>query len=58
MIKNNIHIGKIIKEVFETRNLSIQEFSELLNYERTNIYSIFNRKSIDIDVLLKISKCS
>jgi transcriptional regulator with XRE-family HTH domain len=56
MPKNDIHIGKIIKDVFETRNINISEFAELLNCERTNIHKIFKRKSIDTDMLVKISQ--
>lgn len=51
-----IDIGKKIKEKFLESNLTINEFSELLNCERTNIYRIFQRKSVDTELLCKISK--
>ena len=51
-----IEIGKKIKEKFSESNLTINEFAELLNCERTNVYRIFERKSVDSELLCKISK--
>jgi transcriptional regulator with XRE-family HTH domain len=51
----NIHIGSIIKEVFTKNGMTITDFSHKINRERTTIYDIFNRKSIDIDLLIQIS---
>lgn len=50
-----IHIGSLIKEKVEERGLSISDFARLLHYERTNIYKIFKRRSIDVDLLIRIS---
>lgn len=50
-----IHIGSLIKEKVEERGLSISAFARLLHYERTNIYKIFKRRSIDVDLLIRIS---
>ena len=47
--QKEIHIGSLIKEKMEERGLS-------LHYERTNIYKIFKRSSIDVDLLLRISE--
>jgi plasmid maintenance system antidote protein VapI len=52
----NIHIGEIIKSKYIESGMSISKFASLINCERTNVYSIFKRKSIDTDKLLIISK--
>lgn len=51
-----IHIGSLIKAKVEERGLSISDFARLLHYERTNIYKIFKRRSIDVDLLIRISR--
>ncbi len=53
---NTIHIGKEIQAVFDETEHSISWFAKKLNFDRTNIYSIFNRKSIDTDLLFEISE--
>lgn len=50
-----IHIGKIIKEKFDEQGLSVSWFAKELCCDRTNIYSIFKRESIDTSLLVKIS---
>lgn len=50
-----IHIGSIIKEKFDERSLSVSWFASQLCCDRTNIYSIFKRESIDTSLLVKIS---
>lgn len=55
-MRKDIHIGSIIKKKFEESKLSIPEFAKLINRTRTTIYDIFNRKSIDIDLLIQISE--
>ncbi|MFA5660844.1 MAG: hypothetical protein WC923_00890, partial [Bacteroidales bacterium] len=37
-------------------HLSVSQFASLISRSRTTIYDIFNRKSIDIDLLLTISE--
>ena len=53
---NTIHIAHKIQEVFEATEHSISWFAKKLNFDRSNIYSIFNRKSIDTDLLFEISE--
>lgn len=50
-----IHIGNIIKERFNELGLSVSWFAGELCCDRTNIYSIFKRESIDTALLVKIS---
>ena len=52
----NLHIGRLIKTVFERSGMTVSEFARQLNCERTNIYTIFKRKSIDVELLINISK--
>lgn len=52
----NIHIGNIIRQKVEESTLSIAEFAILINRTRPTVYDIFNRKSIDIDLLISISE--
>ena len=49
-----IHIGSIIKEKFDELGLSVSWFAKELCCDRTNIYSIFKRESIDTALLVKI----
>lgn len=50
-----IHIGEEIKKVFDKRGLTKEKFAEMINCHRTNVYDIFSRKTIDIELLIRIS---
>lgn len=53
-----IHIGHIIKEVFEMqpRSCTVTWLAGRLHCRRGNIYDIFNRASIDSELLWRLSK--
>ena len=51
-----IHIGEIIKELVATKKMSVDEFSEKINCSKRNVYKIFDRASIDTEMLIRISK--
>lgn len=55
-MKKQIHIGSIIKEKFEASEHTVAWFARKINYDRTNIYRIFDRESIDTELLMKISE--
>ena len=55
-MEEKFHIGHLIKSVFDTKKMSVSEFARQIHCERTNVYTIFNRPSIDIDLLARISK--
>lgn len=55
-MKKKIHLGKLIKEKFEESNLSISEFARRINRSRSVVYDIFERQSIDIEMLENISE--
>ena len=50
-----INIGELIHEQVKKQGLSVTWLAHKLNYSRTNIYKIFDKPSIDTDVLLRIS---
>lgn len=53
-----IHIGRLIKQVFDRQPKShtIVWFAGRLNCRRGNIYNIFNRATIDTELLIRISQ--
>ena len=52
----DIPIGQIIREEVERQGLTIDEFAKRISTSRTNAYDIFNRLSIDMELLERISK--
>lgn len=51
-----IHVGQLIKDYVENHtDLKVVDFAKLLNYDRTNVYKIYGRPSIDTDLLLRIN---
>lgn len=50
-----IHIGKLIEEELHRQERSPSWFAKKLYCDRTNVYSIFKRASIDTELLLRIS---
>ena len=52
----NLHIGQLIKTVFERSGMTVSDFARQLNCERTNVYTIFKRRTIDVELLVNISK--
>ena len=51
-----IHIGKLIKTKLDESDISVVRFAKAINTTRENAYGIFKRKSIDTELLLRISK--
>lgn len=51
-----VHIGKIIKEELRQQGRTVTWFAKSLYCDRTNVYKIFHRESIDSDMLYRISK--
>lgn len=50
-----MHIGEAIRKELERQGKTVVWFAEQLSYSRTNIYKIFNKSSIDTEVLQRIS---
>lgn len=55
-IMKDIHIGKIIKEEVKRQGRSVKWLSEKLYCDRSNIYDIFKRRSIDTSLLKRLSE--
>lgn len=51
-----IHVGKKIKEEVYKQNISVITFAKKINRTRNVVYDIFERESIDTDLLNKIGK--
>ena len=49
-----MHIGRLIKQQLEAQGKTVSWLARKLAYCRTNIYKIFDKKSIDTDLLLRI----
>ncbi len=52
----DIHIGSMIQNVMKEQGRNVSWFAKQVCYERSNIYKLFKRKSIDIDLLIRISE--
>lgn len=50
-----VHIGKLIEEELHRQERTVTWFAKKLYCERTNVYNIFKRQSIDTELLLRIS---
>ncbi len=50
-----MHIGQLIKEKVEEQGKTIVWFSQQIPCNRTNVYKIFDKSSIDTRLLLRIS---
>jgi transcriptional regulator with XRE-family HTH domain len=52
----NVHIGSIIRKKLTERGMRVTEFANALHYNRSSVYSLFERRSIDLELLILISK--
>ena len=50
------HIGSIIREKIKEKGIKVTDFAQKLHCNRCNIYSIFNRRNVDLQLLIKISE--
>ncbi|MBQ8602870.1 MAG: XRE family transcriptional regulator [Bacteroides sp.] len=50
-----IHIGKIIEEELRSQERSVTWLAEKLYCDRTNVYKIFKKRSLDAELLLRVS---
>lgn len=51
----SIHIGHLIKEELIKQERTISWFARKLYCDRSNVYDIFKRESVDTELLLRIS---
>jgi hypothetical protein len=50
-----VHIGKKIKEELYRQGIPVSVFAKRINRSRNGIYDLFERQSIDLELLSKIS---
>ncbi len=48
-------IGSLIKDEIDDQHIPITKFAKMINCERNNVYNIFKRNTIDIQLLQRIS---
>lgn len=53
--QHKLHIGHMVKSVFDKSGLSVAEFARRIHCARPNVYAIFERNDIGVEQLLKIS---
>lgn len=53
---HRMHIGHLIKDVFDEKGMSVAEFARRINCARPNVYSIFERYDIGVEQLIDISE--
>ena len=56
VMKKKIYIGPIIKQKLNESPYSVAQFAREIGRSRVSVYDLFKEKSIDIDLLCKISK--
>lgn len=52
---DNVHIGQLVKSVFDESGMTVSELARQLRCERTNVYTIFKRRTIDVELLAMLS---
>ena len=51
-----INIGAIIRKKLKEKGMKVTDFADALHCNRMNVYSIFKRKNIDLQLIETISK--
>ena len=51
-----MHIGHLVKKVFDEKGMSVTDFARRIHCARPNVYSIFERYDIGVEQLLDISE--
>ena len=55
-MKRNIDIGPIIRQKLKESPYTVAQFAREIGLSRKSLYDLFKNKSIDIDLLCKISE--
>ena len=56
MQEREVHIGNLVKVVFDESGMSVAELARRLHCERPNVYSIFSRHNMDVGLLICLFK--
>lgn len=51
----HMHVGKLIKEVVRLKGMTVVRFADKLSCSRANVYKVFEKRSIDTDMLMRVS---
>ena len=54
-VMKDVHVGKMIKEELDRQGRTVVWFARQIYCEKSNVYKMFRRKSIDLDQLMVIS---
>ena len=54
-LQSNIHIGQLIREQLKADQRSASWLAREIGCSRNHVYKIFNRPSLDADLILRIS---
>jgi len=52
----NLHAGSVIKQIIKEEKIKISDFARAIHCSRSNVYSLFERESLDTKRLSLISK--
>ena len=55
MDKQTIHLGNMIKRELKAQGRSVSWLARTIHMERSSIYKIFDRNSLDVGLLIRIS---
>lgn len=55
MENQTIHLGNMIKRELKAQGRSVSWLARTINMERSSIYKIFDRNSLDVGLLIRIS---
>jgi predicted transcriptional regulator len=55
-VMNDVHIGQMIQAELNRQGRTVVWFAKTICCEKSNVYKLFKRKSIDLDQLMKISQ--
>ena len=53
--KERLHIGHLVKSIFDESGLTVVEFARRIHCTHSNVYSIFERNDIGVEQLVNIS---
>ena len=52
----DVHVGKMIEDEISRQGRTVAWFAREIYCEKSNVYKMFKRKSIDLQQLMKISE--
>lgn len=55
-VMKDVHIGNMIKDELNNQGRTVTWFAKSVYCEKSNVYKMFKRKSIDVEQLMKISE--